>query len=97
MAVSIRMQRIGGKKEARYHVVVTNSTTARDGKCIEKLGFYDPTAHPPIFRMDVVRFQHWTQKGARPSETVAQYAKKLAAAQPPAAATAAAEPPKAQG
>ncbi len=93
MAVSIRMQRVGGKKEARYHVVVTDSITSRSGKYIEKLGFYDPTKQPSVFRIDAERLQHWTKNGARPSQTVAQYLKKWAAAQPAAAA----EPPKAQG
>lgn len=68
----IRLARAGAKKRPFYHVVVTDSRNARDGRFIERLGFYNPIARGgeiPL-RLDVERLQQWVAKGAQPSDRV---------------------------
>jgi len=77
MAVVIRMRRAGAKKKAFYHVVAADSRSPRDGKYIEKLGFYDPLKDPPVFELDRQRLQHWLGNGAKTSQTVAQLVEKF--------------------
>ena len=76
MAVSIRMRRAGTKNTAFYHVVVIDSHKARNGKYVEKLGFYNPTSNPPVFQVDRERTQYWVGVGAQVSRTVAQCLKR---------------------
>jgi small subunit ribosomal protein S16 len=83
--VTIRLTRGGAKKRPFYHVVVTDSRNGRDGRYIERLGFYNPVAtgkEEPL-KLNVERIEHWLGQGAQPSERVAalikQYAKKAAA------------------
>jgi small subunit ribosomal protein S16 len=80
--VTIRLSRAGTKKRPFYHLVVTDSRNRRDGRYIERLGFFNPIAaekNEPL-RMDFSRIQYWLKAGAQPSERVAQlvkvYAKK---------------------
>jgi small subunit ribosomal protein S16 len=72
MAVVIRMRRAGTKKKAFYHVVAADKRSPRDGKYIEKLGYYDPMKDPPLFELDRTRLEHWLSHGAKTSDTVAQ-------------------------
>lgn len=72
--VSIRLARGGAKKRPFYHIVVTDSRNRRDGRYIERLGFYNPVARgaeEPL-RLDIERIEHWISKGAQPSERVAK-------------------------
>ena len=68
--VSIRLMRMGAKKRPYYRVVVADSRRFRDGKFIEKVGYYDPLPKNPKFHLDMERVDYWMQKGARPSDTV---------------------------
>ncbi len=70
MAVKIRLRRLGGKRDAFYRIVVADSRTARNGRFIEEIGFYDPVERPAKVRIDAERAQLWLGRGARPSETV---------------------------
>ncbi len=72
MAVSIRMRRAGAKKRAFYHLVATDKRSPRDGRYIEKLGYYDPVTEPPVFTVDQGRLAYWLERGAKASYTVAQ-------------------------
>lgn len=74
MAVAIRLARQGAKKRPFYRIVATEKSSARDGRFIEQLGFYDPRAK--AFRLDHEKYDRWVQNGAQPSETVAQLVKK---------------------
>lgn len=78
--VVIRLARGGAKKRPFYHVVVADSRTARDGRFIERLGFYNPIARGGEIRlkMDTERFQKWVDEGAQPSERVKSLAKQAA-------------------
>ncbi|HSC47466.1 MAG TPA: 30S ribosomal protein S16 [Gammaproteobacteria bacterium] len=70
--VTIRLSRGGAKKRPFYHLVVTDSRTPRDGRYIERLGFYNPLAakHEETLRVDAARVKHWISTGAQPSERV---------------------------
>jgi small subunit ribosomal protein S16 len=86
MAVHLRLSRLGAKKNPFYRVVATDSRSPRDGRFIEHIGIYDPTAKPAQIRFDEARLQHWLSVGARPSATVGELikaARKAAAAAQP--------------
>ena len=70
MAVVIRMKRAGAKGRPFYRVVVADSRSARDGRYIEQLGYYDPLTDPAKFQIDAAKFEHWIRRGAKPSESV---------------------------
>ncbi len=82
--VVIRLARGGAKKRPFYHMVVADSRRARDGRFIERVGFYDPKAPEgrEALRVDMARVNHWSGKGAKLSPTVMrlvrQFAKKAA-------------------
>ena len=68
--VCIRLMRMGAKKRPYYRIVVADSRRFRDGKFIEKLGYYDPLPENPKIELNMERVEYWVQKGAQPSETV---------------------------
>ena len=70
--VSIRLARGGAKKRPFYHVVVTDSRNTRDGRFIERLGFYNPVARGGEVRLklDHERADRWVTQGAQLSERV---------------------------
>jgi len=70
--VTIRMSRGGAKKRPYYTIVVTDSRSKRDGRCIERLGFFNPTAEgqEEILRLDMDRITHWIGQGAQTSARV---------------------------
>ncbi len=76
MAVKIRLRRIGAKKAPFYRVVVADSRYPRDGRCIEELGYYDPTEEPSVFKVDAEKAKSWIEKGAQPTDTVKELFKK---------------------
>ncbi len=78
--VTIRLARGGAKKRPFYHVHVTDSRNARDGRYIERLGFFNPVAqgNAERLRLDVDRLQHWVSQGAQLSDRVAKLAKEAA-------------------
>ncbi|MEY1274055.1 30S ribosomal protein S16 [Proteus mirabilis] len=71
--VTIRLARGGAKKRPFYQVVVTDSRNARDGRFIERVGFYNPlaTGNAEELRLDVDRVEHWVAQGATVSERIA--------------------------
>lgn len=79
--VSIRLARGGSKKRPFYHIVVTDSRNRRDGRYIERVGFFNPvaTGNAETLRLDAERVQHWISQGAQPSERVAKLIKQAAA------------------
>ena len=90
--VTIRLSRGGAKKQPFYHVVATDSRARRDGRYIERLGFYNPVARgeaTPV-QIDLARVDHWVGHGAQMSERVAKivkrYRKERAGAEEAAAA-----------
>lgn len=75
--VTIRLARSGAKKRPFYHVTVADSRRARNGRFIERVGFFNPIAkgHEERLRLDLERIEHWISKGAQPSERVASLIK----------------------
>jgi len=80
--VVIRLARGGAKKRPFFNVVVADSRNRRDGRFIERVGFYNPIAGAAdeALRLSIDRIQFWTQRGARMSDTVAGLVKKSAKA-----------------
>jgi len=70
--VKIRMARGGAKKKPFYHIVVTDSRKARDGRNIERLGFFNPVARgqEERLRLNLERVDYWTGVGAQVSDRV---------------------------
>ncbi len=70
--VSIRLARGGSKRRPFYHVVVSDSRSPRDGRYIERLGFFNPgaTGQEESLRLDSERLDYWISKGAQPSDRV---------------------------
>jgi small subunit ribosomal protein S16 len=79
--VTIRLARGGSKKRPFYHINVTDSRKARDGRYIERLGFFNPVARgqEERLRVDVERVQHWVSQGAGLSERVSNLVKEVTA------------------
>jgi len=71
--VTIRMSRSGAKKRPYYNVVVADSRNKRDGRCIERVGFFNPRAQgqEETLRLDMERITHWINLGAQKSDRVA--------------------------
>lgn len=80
--VVIRLARGGAKKRPFYQIVVTDSRSPRDGRFIERIGFFNPTAQGQAekVRLDAERYAHWVAQGAKPSDRVAFLAKQQAKA-----------------
>ena len=71
--VTIRLTRGGAKKRPFYHIIVTDSRSARDGRNIERVGFYNPVAAGAEKRVELnaERIQYWIGQGAQMSDKVA--------------------------
>jgi small subunit ribosomal protein S16 len=80
--VKIRLARGGAKKRPFYTVVVTDSRSARNGRCIERIGFFNPraTGGEEGLRIDLERVSYWVGQGAQPSERVAKLLTQVAVA-----------------
>lgn len=80
--VTIRLSRTGAKKRPFYHIVVADSRAKRDGRYVERVGFFNPiaTGGEERLRVDSARVDHWVGQGAKPSERVAQLLKEHAKA-----------------
>jgi small subunit ribosomal protein S16 len=70
MAVSMRLTRVGGKKDAVWRVVVADRRSPRDGRFIETIGRYNPQTDPSTIQIDEERARLWLERGAQPSSTV---------------------------
>ena len=82
--VTIRLARHGAKKHPFYHVTVADKAASRDGRFVERVGFFNPMARGQEegLRLDLARVDYWLGVGAKPSERVQQLigqARKLAA------------------
>jgi len=70
VAVVIRMQRVGARNRPYWHLVAADSRKPRDGRFLEKLGFYDPVPNPAVLKIDLEKIEGWIRKGAKPSVKV---------------------------
>lgn len=78
--VTIRLSRGGSKKRPFYHLTVTNSRSARNGRFIERVGFFNPVARgqEERLRVDQERVEYWVGQGAQLSDRVAKLVKDAA-------------------
>lgn len=76
MAVKFRLSRHGSKKKPFYRIVVADSSSPRDGRFIERVGFYDPLKEPMQISLDREKIKDWYKKGAKPTRTVENLFKK---------------------
>jgi len=76
LAVKFRLSRHGSKKKPFYRIVVADSSSPRDGRFIEKVGFYDPLKDPIQISLDREKVKDWYKKGAKPTRTVENLFKK---------------------
>ena len=76
MSVVIRLARAGTKKRPIYHVVVADSRYPRDGRFIERLGFFNPLLpkdNEARLKLDIEKVKAWMAKGAQPSDRVMRF------------------------
>ena len=80
--VTIRLARGGAKKKPFYHITVSDSRRARDGRFIERIGLFNPVARgqEERLRLDLDRMAYWQSQGAQVSDRVSSLAKDAAAA-----------------
>ena len=74
--VKIRLRRMGAKKAPYYRIIVADSRSPRDGRCIEEIGAYDPLTEPATIAVDAEKAQQWIKNGAQPTDTVKALLKK---------------------
>jgi len=81
--VTIRMARGGAKKRPFYHIVVADSRRSLNGRCIERIGFFNPiaTGGEERLRIDTERTEYWSSKGAQLSPRVSRLLKDYQKAQ----------------
>ena len=82
--VTIRLSRTGAKKRPFYHIVVTDSRNARDGRFIERVGFYNPIAveNQERVRLNRERIDHWRAEGAQITSAVAKLLRSVSPPEP---------------
>jgi small subunit ribosomal protein S16 len=76
MSVALRMARAGTKKRPFYHIVIADSRSPRDGRFIERLGFFNPLLpkdHKDRLRLDLEKVKAWLAKGAQPSDRIMRF------------------------
>lgn len=78
--VVIRLARGGAKKRPFYNIVAADSRNRRDGRFIERVGFYNPMADKEGLRVNMERIAHWERNGAQLSPTVARLVKQARSA-----------------
>jgi len=74
--VKIRLRRMGAKKAPYYRIIVADSRSPRDGRCIEEIGTYDPLTEPATIAVDAEKAQQWIKNGAQSTDTVKALLKK---------------------
>lgn len=74
--IRIRLMRMGTKKKPHFRIVVADARAARDGKFIDRVGYYDPSKDPELFSIDKEKVFYWLSKGAQVSDRVAALLKR---------------------
>ena len=68
--LKIRLSRTGKKRQPSYRIVVADVNSKRDGRIVERIGYYNPLVDPIDYRIDEGRALHWLSVGAQPSDAV---------------------------
>ena len=82
MAVHIRLQRFGAKKNPFYRIIVADSRAKRDGAFLEQVGTYDPMKSPSEIKLSLDRVDHWIKTGAQATDTTASLIRRFRREQP---------------
>lgn len=77
MSVKIRLKRTGMKKAPSYRVVVADARSPRDGRIIEKIGWYNPRVEPSAIHIDEEKALGWLRNGAQPTDSVSSLLKRV--------------------
>lgn len=72
----IRLSRTGKKRQPSYRIVVADKRSRRDGRVVERIGFYNPLPDPVEYRIQEARALHWLSVGAQPTDAVRQLLEK---------------------
>ena|SRR5215210_1454897 len=76
MSLKIRLARAGTKKRPFYHIVIADSRSPRDGRYVERLGFFNPLLakdHKDRLKLDLEKVKAWMAKGALPTDRVSRF------------------------
>ncbi len=68
--LKIRLSRTGKKRQPSYRIVVADVNSKRDGRIVERIGYYNPLVDPIEYRIDEARALHWLSVGAQPTDAV---------------------------
>lgn len=74
--LTIRLTRVGKKKQPSYRIIVTDKRRARDSRFVEIVGHYNPRQDPAAINLKTERIQYWLGQGAQPSDTVRSFLRK---------------------
>lgn len=72
----IRLSRVGKKRQPSYRIVVADVDAKRDGRIVERIGYYNPLVDPIDYKVEEARALHWLSVGAQPSDAVNRLLKK---------------------
>ena len=75
--LKIRLTRTGKRGQPHYRIIVCEARSKRDGKVMDNLGYYNPLTNPSEVKIDKEKYSHWIQKGAQPTLTVKNLAKRI--------------------
>ncbi len=70
MATRIRLRRVGRKGQSYFRIVVADSRSPRDGRCVATIGDYNPRTNPARIQVDAAQARSWLERGALPTDTV---------------------------
>lgn len=80
--VKIRLARFGSKKRPVYRLIVSDIRSSRNGRFLERVGWYDPRAAKDNLKMNLERIDYWISNGAQPSEKAAYLIKEARKSSP---------------
>ena len=80
--LKIKLARFGKKNQPHYRIVINEARTKRDGKYVALIGHYAPTQTPKVLKIDMDLYKEWVKKGAKPTDTVAELAKRFESGTP---------------
>ena len=77
MSATIRLMRVGKRKNPSYRIIVIDKRKKQNGLYLEKIGFYNPLPNPPILNLKKDRYDFWVKNGAELSEGIIKLKKQL--------------------
>jgi small subunit ribosomal protein S16 len=68
--LKVKLSRQGKKNQAHFRIVIQEAKSKRDGRIVEKIGFYNPLTKPATIEVDLKKYKSWLTKGAQPTNRV---------------------------